>query len=352
MGIAWALSLYTVQYIDEEIYGASVIGGNILKVDKNGITHIVWENDFSDQNIGGVFLHSVLCDGGIYFFPYLAKVIVKYDIGSNCVEKIAFIDKCDNEAIYAHIFQNEIFMFGLSTGRVWNLRSTGITCLNEELDLSNDFIKTRRLYEKDRVLFSDPFNRRIMIYDCRSNSWISKRISFKPEEACIFEDDLWYIENGNLHVASAKTGNDEMILEGDGDYLECSLIQTDEVTAFYFESKRRMIYKIDLESHSAFKIDLELFSENPVQWGAELGKGILFWMDSSKLGGLFYSGDRYAVIDVNDMSIKNASTATMDDEAALKIKERCLKISYSSIDDHVIFENEKENLSWFLDSLN
>ncbi len=119
--IAWAYSLNTVLLIGDALYGATVLGGNILKTEINGATTIVWKNDCTNPYDGGIFIHSLFYGDKLYFFPYRFEYIVIYNINDNSVEKLYFEDKGSEEKIYSRLFENRIIMFGLDTGRVWEL---------------------------------------------------------------------------------------------------------------------------------------------------------------------------------------------------------------------------------------
>ncbi len=349
MDIAWAFSLYTVQYIDGVLYGATVLGGNILKVDRDGIAKIVWMNDYSDQHKGGVLLYSVRYDNKLIFFPYMSEQIVVYDMYTNEIEKILFRCKGKNEKIFAHVYNNSIFMFGLTTGRVWKLQGSKIEIINEEYKFCGELLKYRRTFENKEVAFCDTNDPSLRIYDCQYNTWRKITFSSEIEDGFVWDNDIWMIENGNLHCFSEEN-KDEVIISGSDDDFESFIIQANADKLLFFESKG-IIREIDMKSHSVKNIRENDFSKNLIQWGVELGNGNALLIDIDKLDWMLRGNDKYKILYVKTMTFDEVDMFNMNSLTSEMIKDTYFRVVWNLSPDLTKTENKDESLSFMIDSL-
>ena len=42
--MTWTIEPGTIQYIDEQVFGITVLGGHLLSIDQNGVMRLIWEN--------------------------------------------------------------------------------------------------------------------------------------------------------------------------------------------------------------------------------------------------------------------------------------------------------------------
>lgn len=352
MNIAWAYSICTIQYIDGELYGTTVLGGNILKVDRNGVIKIIWENDYANQSEGGVFLYSVLYNDNLYFFPYMSGFIVVYNITSETIEKIPFRCKEAEEKIFAYVFHDMIYMFGLSSGRVWKLRGTEIEIINEKYKPINELSKYRKVFEDNRLFFFQNNSSTGMIYDCLSNSWEQIKFSSIIEDGYVSGDEIWLLEKGNLHCYSKKTNKDEFVISGSGEESSSYILQVDENRLLMFDSIAKKIYKIEMNTRSVEQVKEKILFDNTIQWGIELGGGISLLIDINNLDWMLRGNEKYLLLEMESMTIKEIPMFNMALTTKELINERYSCIAWRISQDNLISENNNEDLPFLIDSIN
>lgn len=350
MNIAWAYSLNTVQFIDDVIYGATVLGGNILKTEIDGTSKIIWENDYTDPHKSGIFLSSLLYCGKLYLFPYMSEYIVIYDINMQTVEKIRFGDKGREETIYPRLFENKILMFGLDTGRVWEL-GTSITPLGDVNSGAGKLHKYRSYSEGRYMLFYGAEKKLAPVFDCKKPGWINIDTSDFIKGGFADDNLLWYADGDKFYCQHIDSKSRKEIISISEGTSAVSVVPIDDKRLLVVEYEGNGIYLIDKETKNAEKTEIDFFTEKNHHVAIELGGNRLLYVDCESLDWMLWSGDRYAICNTLDMSVTDIPIFNMDSKDGRMINERYARIAWKLAPNKTIYESEKEGLDFFLKSI-
>lgn len=351
MNIAWAYSINTVQYINNAIYGATVLGGNILKTELNGTSVIVWENDYSDPHKGGVFLYSLVFNQKFYLFPYSSDYIVIFDIYTYEVEKVFFEDKGKEEKIYPHIFEEKIIMFGLDSGCVWELGNSILRIDAKNQSFGNLF-KLRGVVGERYTLFYGIEKKVAVIYDCKNHGWISFE-TFDYVNAGFAEGEyIWYIAGNRLFRQSIETKSYSEILTIPDAVSNVSMTRIDECQICVVENDGDRTYLIDKQTLDVRRIRFDFISNGNNHAMVGLDRGYLFFADFKILDWMIWKGDKYVICDMRDQSVYDIPIFNMEDRTKQMIDERYARIVWKIAPNKMLQENDKEGLELLIKSLN
>lgn len=350
MDIAWAYSLNTVQFIDNAIYGATVLGGNILRTEIGGTSEIIWENDYSNPHKGGVFLYSLLYCGKLYLFPYISEYIVIYDISKQTVEKIYFEDKGKNEKIYPHRFEKKILMFGLDTGRVWELGEE-ILKVNDMNQEAGKLFKYKGIIGERYTLFYGIERKLAAVFDCKNLCWIIIHMPDFIKGGFAEGKLLWYAAGDKFYKHDIETESYTEIAHISEECSSVSVVRTNDNAILIVEDKGNGVYLLNKETQSVQEIYINFFLEHNLHVAVEIDGSYCILADYKKLDWMLWNGDKYAVYNATDMSVTDIPIFNMDNRTEWMINERYARIAWDLAPNETIHENEKEGLKFLIDSL-
>jgi len=350
MDIAWAYSLYTVQLIDNSIYGATVLGGNILRTELNGTSKIIWENDYADPHKGGVFLYSLIFNKKLYLFPYVSEYIVIYDTETQEIVKIRLDGKGKEEKIYPHIYQGKILMFGLDSGSVWELRDETVSAIYDNHEDVKLF-KYRGIREEQYVLFYGTEKKTAALFDCRNQHWTY--ITAPDFITGGFSENtvIWYIAGKRLFSQDIKSNYcDEVLSISDG-CTGASIINKNIDEILVVENSGDKTFLVNKATKIVEEKRIDFFLKGNLHTVVDLENGYLMLADYRKLDWMLWAGDKYAICNTADMSVNGIPIFNMNSKSKRMIEERYANIAWNMTSGNIICENEKEGLSFLLESL-
>lgn len=171
MNITWAVGLQTIHHISEKIIGATVMGGDIVSIDRNGNMELVWENTENDGVISP-YLYSVFYDNRIFFLPDRAESVLVLSINGMKIQKYTIIGKEEDEVLYPIKFRGEFLVVGISTGRIWKFNNEKFELIHGAEKRIRKLDKWKNVAEERYVSFIDTEGTCNAVYDCQENMWI------------------------------------------------------------------------------------------------------------------------------------------------------------------------------------
>lgn len=353
--MTWAIEPGTLQYINGQVIGMSVLGGNILRIGQDGLMSLLWENHESPL-VCGLYTHSIVYREEIFFMPYLSKQIVVFNYCSGMVKQFEIHGRLPNERMSPYIYGGELFLIATESGKIYKYQNSEDVNLisnskrrGEPLLPKRDFVEGRKRVLQKRVGNTLEFS----YYDCEKNIW-EKRIV--PD--CIFrdyiwdEEHIWYASDEavfeiELHE-DTSTIVPKKIFSFDYKKKFISFVGENKDSFLMFVEKLSGFYKFDKVSQKWEMIAFRFLDEYKNILAYQINSEALVIRQFDVCDWMIRPGERYGIFHLRSGDYKEIPLFTLEEKCRRLLNRSYIKSVWSVTSDYILMENEKEGLEFLL----
>lgn len=351
--MTWTIEPGTLKCIGESVIGMSVLGSNILSVERDGVMRLLWENN-ENPLVCGLYTHSIIFQKKIFFMPYLSDWILSFDYRSNEIEKFDIIERCPKESMNPYVFNGELFL--IATGKIYKYQAGKGFYLILHCCGGSDvpFTPKRDLIEGREQVLQRKTGRNIefFIFDCENKLWTMLAVPDCTFREFIWNENyIWYASDNAVYQIKLTENpgavKPEKIFEFDGKKDLVSFVEKDGFLLMFLE-KTDGIYQYDTTSCKWEKKAFDFLDENKNILAYRINKRLLAIRQFDVRDWMIRPGERYGFFDIFSENYTELSLFTLENNCREVLKKNYIKSVWSVAPNHILMENERESIEFLI----
>lgn len=347
--MTWTIEPGTIQYIDEQIFGITVLGGHLLSIDQNGVMRLIWENPEAPL-ICGLYTHSIVYKKKIYFMPYLSEHMISFDYRSGAIELFDLPGRLPNERMHPYIYEEELYVISTDSGKMYRYQK------NEKFVLTNEFpmrgsplLPKRDMVDGRKRVFQRKMDNYIefSIFDCAKNTWERLLIPECPFKDFIWDENyIWYASDEAVYEIRISNEADaalpKKILNFDCKKDFVSFVMNKEDSFLMFVEKSTEFYQFQKRSKIWEKIECDFLDVDKNVLVYQTNSEILILRQFDVRDWMIRPGEKYGILRLFSGDYTEIPLFTLEDSSRKLLNKSYIKSVWSVTPDNILIENEKE----------
>lgn len=356
--MTWAIETGTLQYIEGQVIGMSVLGGNLLIIGQDGLMRLAWENQEAPL-VCGLYTHSVVFKEKIFFIPYLSRQIVCFDYRSKRIASVDIPGRLPNERLYSWIQDNELYLTAIKSGRIYQYQEgKGFRLMEASWEGGDSFLPKRDLAEGRKQVLQRKTEEAIefSVYDCVKN--VSMRFTAPDCALKDFiwdEDHIWYASDEAVYEINITERSGAVMPEKIFDF-DCkrdfvSFVMKGRDSFFMLAEKSNGFYEFRKSSKDWKKSEYDFLDADKNMLAYRISAERVLIRQFDIRDWMIRPGERYGIFHLFSEDYTEIPLFALEEPCAKLLDRNYIKSVWSVAPDHVLAENEREGLEFLLATL-